>query len=313
MPITVPGEGKLDIVMQWDEAFGLALSDMDIILYDSKGVPLQSAPGDGELHQGNMRRSTIPGEMVTLENLSPLSVEVFLGIELVSGQAPGLFQFVPFADGFFESEAFSEDKPKGPTIYGHSNGLGVASVGAAAYQDTPPFTTTPPEINPSSSLGGTPILFDPLGRRIYPQVRLQPSVVGPDGVDTTFFGFEDTDQTGNPNFFGTSASAPHAAGLAALMLQLNPSLSPAETIAIMEDTALDMDDPGQHGFQRGFDFRSGHGLLQSVGALSAASGQPALSTMSSGNTTDTVGASGMVEGKASDGGDAIVRVSSLST
>jgi subtilisin family serine protease len=56
-----------------------------------------------------------------------------------------------------------------------------------------------------------------------PEVRIKPGVTGPDGDNTSFFifdpGFEvpgTSEPDEFPNFFGTSASAPHAAGVAAL-------------------------------------------------------------------------------------------------
>ena len=74
-------------------------------------------------------------------------------------------------------------------------------------------------------------------------MRAQPTLAAVDGVDTTFFPASpvaDTDGDGLPNFFGTSAAAPHAAGVAALLLQAaggSGSLSDTQVRALLQNTA----------------------------------------------------------------------------
>ena len=64
--------------------------------------------------------------------------------------------------------------------------------------------------------------------------------MGVDGIVTSFFGsYVYIASAGGYNwaFFGTSASAPTAAAVAALGLEKNPALAPEEVIQIMQDTA----------------------------------------------------------------------------
>ena len=93
--------------------------------------------------------------------------------------------------------------------------------------------------------------------------------MAPDGVNTTFLGPIDVEGDGFPNFFGTSAAVPHAAGVAALLKGLNPAASPDQIYANLKAAAIDMDDPDIPGFQTGFDFRTGFGLIQADVALGA--------------------------------------------
>lgn len=64
---------------------------------------------------------------------------------------------------------------------------------------------------------------------------------------------------------GTSMACPHAAGVAALLLAVDPSLTPAQLQTILQDTASDLGAPGK-------DPIFGHGLINAHAALLAASG-----------------------------------------
>ena len=206
------------------------------------------------------------------------------------------------------------------TAYGHTNASRVASVGAAAWYLTAPFDSyfsallqdtpgacLPACLNDFSSAGGVPIHLDKYGVPLAaPALRPTPRVTGPDGGNTTFFfadsSFDDDDGDGRnsptstfitplldnpadekPNFFGTSASAPHVAGIAALMLQKNGSLTPQVVYTILTATAQDMvkrevaivPGPGDSQFSplpAGPDFDSGAGFVDAVAALAAVPG-----------------------------------------
>ena len=102
----------------------------------------------------------------------------------------------------------------GPVTYGHNSSRGA--MGVAAYPFFPPFI---PEF--FTSPGPSTIYFDKKNRRLKtPEVREKPDFAAMDGGNTTFF-FEDAleDDDELPNFFGTSAAAPHAAAIGALVMQ----------------------------------------------------------------------------------------------
>jgi len=274
----IVGPGFTTFAFQWDEpAFSVSgppgsMSDVDIIPLAFPGDPL-AAVGGSDFNLGGD-----PIEVLTVLNFGTEPVPVFLALQLFAGPPPEFMKHVIFDPrvdtiGDPPTSFVVEFPTDSGTNYGHSNAAGAAGVGAAFWRKTPRFGVFPPEIENFSSAGGTPILFDLAGNRIGPEVRDQPRFTGPDGGVTTFFGgrnsFGESDPNGN-HFFGTSASAPHAAAVAALMLEANRRLSPDNVYEILEDTAIDMDDPATPGFDLGFDFGTGHGLVDALEAVEEA-------------------------------------------
>ena len=110
--------------------------------------------------------------------------------------------------------------PNSVESYGHNCASTANGMAAYIYDDGFNYLDSPyiPLIEAFSSNGPTMIFFDSAGNRLSTPVnRKQPTFATVDGVDTSFFG-SDSDGDGLPNFFGTSAAGPHAAGCAALIL-----------------------------------------------------------------------------------------------
>ncbi len=93
-------------------------------------------------------------------------------------------------------------------------------------------------------------------------VRNKPDITAADGASTTFLS-----STGLNPFFGTSAAAPHAGAIAALLKSADPTLTPAQIRNLLTTTALDIEAPG-------YDNNSGYGILQAYQAMSALSPTP---------------------------------------
>ncbi len=123
-----------------------------------------------------------------------------------------------------------------PITFGHNSAAGAN--GVAAYAFYPPFI---PE--GFTSPGPAIIVFDKDNNRLpEPEVRQKPDIAAMDGANTTFFGFDASqDKDTFPNFFGTSAAAPHAAAIAALVLEANGgpgSVMPEQMRGVLQRSAF---------------------------------------------------------------------------
>ncbi|MGV0028203.1 S8 family serine peptidase [Phormidesmis priestleyi] len=247
--VTIPvDERPLQISFQWDSPLDLSPNDLNIYLLDQTSSRILAQSTTSNI-------GSDPIEVLRFLNDGSYGSNNFnLLIAKGQGSAPGLMKYIAVNREAFEINEYNTDSS---TVFGHQNATGVATVGAVSYFD-------PTRLESFSSLGGTKILFDQSGDRLSrPESRPQPRFVAPNETNTTFFGkdiLEDADSF--PNFQGTSAAAPHAAAVAALMLQANAQLRPADVYKALERTALDINDPNNPGSGVGFDDASGYGLIQ---------------------------------------------------
>ena len=245
---------RIGLVLQWDDPFYTTNgvdTDLDIFLIDSD----HSVVAFNNL--SNIA-AQYPFEYLQFQNTSGSQQTYNIVIAKAAGPEPGRIKYVDFGSG-----VIPEYETNSSTIYGHASATNAEAVGAVPYfnQDNPESFT---------SLGPTTIFYEyvtngsgkitGIQRKTTPEIRQKPDIAGIDGTDTTFFGSPDFDNTGFPNFFGTSAAAPHAAAVAALLKEADSSLTPAQIYNRLETTAQDI-------YNSGFDNLTGAGLINAYDAI----------------------------------------------
>ncbi|MBF2076837.1 MAG: S8 family serine peptidase [Synechococcales cyanobacterium C42_A2020_086] len=258
----IPG-ARVEPLLTWDQPVGQVTDAMELLLLGTPQLPdaggevlraamsLSSGSTALPLKYFSFRANALQtAHLVIARRVDPLMTPPQFVKWLSTannGDGTVIYQYVNDAEG-----------GGGSTIYGQPNARGAIAVGAVRVSRTPVFGTRPPMLEDFSTQGGTPILFDAQGNRLaVPEIRQKPEIAAPNGTATTFGFFSGL----NP-FFGTSAAAPHAAAVAALMLQRaggSRRLTPAQILAALQKSAIAIDPPGN--------FRSGAGLIQADAAV----------------------------------------------
>lgn len=245
-----PGE----LVLQWDDPFntGGVTTDYNLLVFDAAGNYLSSVSG----RDNNFATS----EPVEIVDLNP-NTTYQLVISLASANPPTAthLRMISFGQGVVTGPYFGN---KVISLFGHPAAANANAVAAYVYDNTPnvvsnynPNHTNPPPgpyapaIESFDALGGNlPFYFDSQGNRLAsPQIRQKPEFAAADGVDTSFFPPDDgadSDNDGFPNFFGTSAAAPNAAAIAALLLEAAggpQSLTPQQVRDKLQQSTLPHD------------------------------------------------------------------------
>ncbi|NND01742.1 MAG: S8 family serine peptidase [Acidimicrobiia bacterium] len=289
-----PGEGFF-AVLQWNDPFDGtlgpgALADYDIVIFDTPNVNGTVLGGSFTVQgcgSGAGEQGGDPVEVAQYVNGGVATDDVFVAIDRFcgGGGAGGkhLRMATLGAGTSVTSIEWEGDIFRDPQIYGHAAAKNARAVAAVFYGEIDDPSVDPPngqiDVEPFSSLGGDiPIYFNRSGAAFNnPQTRFKPEVAGADGTNTTFFGSDiGFDPDSHPNFFGTSAAAPHVAAVAALVIQANPGISRADVYAALEMTAIDIESAGK-------DPLSGYGLVDAYNAVASCQGLPATHVGTSGD------------------------------
>jgi hypothetical protein len=247
--ITLP-KGTYTIALQWNDDFYSigeivgAQNDLDIFLVDQFGARLFG-----------FNRNNIDGDPL---EILPFVVKATSQANIIITRKSGVGN-VRFKYVIFRGEGVINEYNQGTgTVIGQANAESAMSIGAVLYKNTPVYGVNPPTVASFSSRGG--VLIDGIDRQ-------KPDFCAPNGGNTTVnFGGENIDNDLFPNFFGTSAAAPHAAGVAALLIEAKEKYYAGETFngaqmkALLKSTAINMDGAG-------YDAATGAGFIQADAAL----------------------------------------------
>ncbi len=230
-----PETDEVSIVMRWDD-WPLSNVDYDMYLYSydytNQKIGTQIIKSSLTVQDGTQP----PVEYISLDVPDSVTDAVFYAIKVkrrTTGVPTGIkmeiylggtSQFVPFrqANGTINSSPLTTPES---SISEPADAESVIAVGAINYTK---WQTGPQEEyssqGPTNAWNGH-------------SSRIKPDIMGPDGVTTYSYG--------NGSFPGTSAAAPHVAGMAALLLSSNLSMTPDELQALLETNTIDMGTSGK--------------------------------------------------------------------
>lgn len=191
LAVTVPAYSQFIAFLTWNDPFGASNNDYDLALSISPDFHpnnIIAYGGDWQTGEGD------PLEFVGIYSNNPNPITLYLGVLRYAGITRMLKLFM------FGATSLEYSTTSG-SLWGHSNATGAIATGAI-HADDPGHM----EIASYSSHGPAEIYFPAR------ETRLKPDIIGISGVHVTGAG-------GFPSpFYGTSASAPHLAGLAALAI-----------------------------------------------------------------------------------------------
>jgi subtilisin family serine protease len=209
-PVAVAPGGEAIVTLQWSEAYGKAASDFVMIPVLQSGAAIDSAGSPftvpADISDNVQDGKGVPFEALVVTNTSATQQNFFVLIKRKTGNSVVDLSLVQIRSG--ESGFFTNFRTAEGSVIAHSGAEQALSVAAVNAAD-PGLN----DIRPYSSLGPVITQFDNQGNRKF-DLQFKPDITAVDGVSITGAG-----GFGGPekNFSGTSASAPHVAGIAALL------------------------------------------------------------------------------------------------
>lgn len=231
IPLEIQSGGRVKLHLQWDDPYSAASNDFDLFIHD-----LQS---DSDVAIGNKVQTgeEKPYEKIDYQNVGDKVQKAEVRIRAKEGKGQGSHLELLLDTDAARVVVGKEYLTPDDSIIGWAALPNVISVAAVSADNQ--------KIQEFSSQG-TVTIAHPV-----PDVREKPEITGVDGVSVTGSGDFQTP------FTGTSAAAPHIAGLLALVKSLYPSVPNTELRDALLNSATDLGSPG-------WDAIYGHGLADAL-------------------------------------------------
>jgi len=231
LPIALTAGATVTVWLQWNDQYGSSGNDYDLYLYDdvsgnelARGWNLQLGFND-------------PYEISTYTNNSSSNQTVDVAIfnagllKIGHNAAPRKFQIWASFTGGNDGTVYQAWQKHESSTFGHSTALGCISVAAITGENSQEiFSSEGPVLIYSFDSNHNPTTY---------VERTKPDISARDGVQT-YIGTSGIWPPGNPVFYGTSAAAPHVAGVAALTWASDPNKRGSQIGTMLKNTATNL-------------------------------------------------------------------------
>jgi hypothetical protein len=217
LDVSVPSGGVAMLDLQWPQPYGGSADSLGLALYDASGNVVASATLDQT--GGN------PDQILSWRNTT--TATSFRLVLYANGGAapPSEFKIVAFGNATLTDAGVGVGSG---SVIGHAMLPDVNTVGAIAYAASPAFGGSD-TVESYSSAGGGAFLVGTDGTLLSsPLTAGSVDFLAPDGSLTDALA----------PFYGTSAAAANAAGVAALVQEADPWLTPMQLTSVLEQSAL---------------------------------------------------------------------------
>ncbi|MDQ1275404.1 MAG: hypothetical protein QG610_977, partial [Euryarchaeota archaeon] len=241
LQLEIQPSGEVWVFLQWNDKWEQAGNNYDLYF---KNRETSETIASSEVFQDG---DNLPLEYIMYTNEGNSTLDASIEIKKVSGEAKELELYIYYWPGVTVNpeNIVAED-----SIFGHPALFEVVTVGAVGREESGDY-----EIESFSSIGPATISYPS------PEIRPKADISGLDGVSVT--GADGISE----QFYGTSASSPHVAAIAALVWSAFPEKSAMDIRRLLYTSSTDLGEPG-------YDTIFGYGLVDASRMHEQASGSP---------------------------------------
>ncbi|WP_410509277.1 NosD domain-containing protein [Methanosarcina hadiensis] len=253
LQLEIQPSGEAWVFLQWNDRWEQSGNNYDLYLMNketSETIASSKVFQDGD---------NLPLEYIMYANEGNSTINASIEIKKVSGETKELELYIYYWPGVTVSP---ENIIAKDSIFGHPALPEVVTVGAVGNGVSGNY-----KIESFSSVGPATIYYP------FPEVRPKADISGPDGVSIT--GVDGISE----RFYGTSASSPHVAAIAALVWSDFPEKSAMDIKRLLYTSSTDIGEPG-------YDTIFGYGLVDASRMHEKASEAPSILTVKTDGSGD---------------------------